>query len=60
MMMYKDFSGRTVIALAAGSFGKGTFDSVFAAAKKLLSPAEVHHPLYLTKTLYIYRNINSC
>lgn len=43
-MNAKDHYGRTVLAFAASSNTKDTFDTVLAALMKELDPAEVSHP----------------
>lgn len=47
MMRATDGTGRTLLAMAALSGKKEAFDTVFAALKNELDPAEVRHYLYL-------------
>ena len=49
MVMDKDKFGTNVLASAASSGNERIFERALAAAKDLLSPSEVRHPLYLTK-----------
>ena len=47
MMQNKDRDGRNVIASAAATGDKSTFDSVITAVKNLLSSTEVRHRPFL-------------
>ena len=49
MIMHKDKYGENVLVSAASSGNKGCFERALAAAKDVLSPSEVRHPLCLTK-----------
>ena len=45
MMKATDGIGRTLLAMAASSGKRGTFETVLAAVKNELDPPEVRHPL---------------
>lgn len=45
MMKATDGIGRTLLAMAASSGKRGTFETVLAAVKNELDPTEVSHPM---------------